>query len=399
MPAHQSPWSLGPKPLLFLESGSKPMTSARSPHCGMILIFNKCTNSSCSILPDALIDQLSSHLSQLALPRLWFSGVMPKSEEPQSKRPKVDVAAASSAAIGAATASGAQKPTRPEANAPKAKWQEYHRILMRYVLDNVALGLKSAGMDITKSCLWHLPPAAIEKNNEPAIGGAKVTTFRERWVVANCETSMNTAGKYEAAGVLWWFLLLGGDEVKFKGEVLFTSEADPVVVEAAGCLWDDAAFKASDNNPHQRHFSFPGSYPTACAGVADVQQTVKVPKSTTETAPTFKDLPLLAGRHVVLAYLEALFDAMEARDGGRLKKLFEAMGIISLIGNLFTFLWAGLMRVRHSMLDKTNVCFFFQERISPIRQHVFFRRGRLLRQFARNRSMNMLASTCFLDGQ
>jgi hypothetical protein len=79
---------------------------------------------------------------------------------------------------------------------------------------------------------------------------------------------------------------------------------------------------------HLRRFSFPGVFPTACTGIHDAElfSTVKNKDMTDGLGtPTFKDLPLVAGRPVVLAFLGALVACMgKGGDKVRLRKLFEA---------------------------------------------------------------------------
>ena len=134
---------------------------------------------------------------------------------------------------------------------------------------------------------------------------------------------MKTAGKYEAAGSLWWFALVG-KAVKVESKTVFTADVKRLAVEAAAIHWDEDTYLSSDLVEYRRFFTFPGAIPTACSGIPDVQQTVDAVGKQKKGA-TFKALPLLAGRAVVLAYLEAVYGAMESGNGERLKKLFEAI--------------------------------------------------------------------------
>jgi hypothetical protein len=223
-------------------------------------------------------------------------------------------------------AMGPDKPVRPPVGAPKVKWAAYYEELVQFLLRMLPTELAKYGLDVGSHELHHLPPTDIKKNDKPAIGGTKLTTFREVWNVERCEMAMKTVGKYEAAGVLWWFALATG-KVFFQNAEVFVDDVDPSAVEAASVLWDDDAFRASDLTEHRRHYVFPGIYPTACTGLPDVRQTLAPGAGDLgEKVPTFKGLPLIAGRSVMLAYFEALNAAIGAQDGERLKKLFEAMG-------------------------------------------------------------------------
>ena len=134
---------------------------------------------------------------------------------------------------------------------------------------------------------------------------------------------MKSVNKYEAAGVLWWFSFM--QEVSFQGQPVFKATVKHAAVEEAMVIWSEAAFMASDLVPSMRHFCFPGHYPTACSGLPDAQKTI-TSKVDGLAAPTFHQLPLVAGHAVVLAYLRSLFEAMEADNGERLVMLFQAMG-------------------------------------------------------------------------
>ena len=135
---------------------------------------------------------------------------------------------------------------------------------------------------------------------------------------------MKTNGKYEAAGVLWWFALCG-QEVTFESKPIFKSGVKRLALDAAAVHWSEPAYVASDQAEHRRFYTFPGVMPTACSGLPDVEKSAaQVVEGVTKNVPIFKELPVLAGRAVVLAYLEALVEAMEQGQSERLKKLFEA---------------------------------------------------------------------------
>ena len=213
-------------------------------------------------------------------------------------------------------------PVRPAPLAKNSAWAEYYEKLARYVCHGLKSELKTCGVDISQHGeLHHVPPTNIQQNTVPALGGSQMTTFRETWNIERCQAALKSTGKYEAAGSLWWFNLLSGGKVVFQSQIIFEVEPDRAAVEAASVLWDEAAFRASDLTEHRRRFDFPGVIPTACVGLPDAQRMAG------EDTPTFKDLPLVAGRQCVLAFLEAIADCMQsnlAKDKARLLKLFEA---------------------------------------------------------------------------
>jgi hypothetical protein len=228
-----------------------------------------------------------------------------------------------------APASGQPQPSlilvRPKPQAPKSEWLRYFDDIAGYVLQDLPKELKNCGIGIgAYGGLHHVPPTDIKTNVGPAIGGANLTTFKEKWNVERCLQSMKTTGKYEAAGSLWWFKLVGG-RVEYKGQMIFEADANQASVDAAWGLWDVTSFVASDLVEHQRRFNFPGILPTACAGLPEAEQTLKIEGH--GDTPTFKNLPLVAGRQVILALLENIAACMQSTkpaDKERLRKLFEA---------------------------------------------------------------------------
>ena len=225
-------------------------------------------------------------------------------------------------------------PVKPAPQAKNSAWAEFYDKLARYLLQGLKSELKMCGVDISQHGeLHHVPPTNIEKNTEPAVGGAQLTTFRETWNIERCVAALESTGRYEAAGSLWWFQLLSGGKVVFQGQSVFDTEPDRAAVEAAAVLWDEAAFRASDLIEHRRRYDFPGVFPTACVGLPDAR--VGLPDATAvglkagQETPTFKDVPLVAGRQVVLAFLEAMAYCMASnlqKDKERLVKLFEVLG-------------------------------------------------------------------------
>ena len=227
-----------------------------------------------------------------------------KAESPQKKNATVTV------------------PVKPGPNATDEEVEAYYENLTTFVLQRLPGALTQLG--VTVQALQTTPPTTIAHNTKPAIGGAKLTTFREVWDVVNCASSMKTNGKYEAAGVLWWFALCG-QEVTFESKPIFKIGVKRLALDAAAVHWSEAAYVASDQAEHRRFYTFPGVMPTACSGLPDVEKSVvHLVEGVTKKVPIFKGLPMLAGRPVVLAYLEALAGAMEQGQSERLKKLFEA---------------------------------------------------------------------------
>jgi hypothetical protein len=195
--------------------------------------------------------------------------------------------------------------------------------LVEHVMKLLPAELLKHGMDITRfGELHHVPPIDIQKNTDPAIGGCMA--YKETWNIERCLQSLATTGKYSAAGSLWWFTLVGG-AVVVKGKTLFDALPDRTAVDAASVLFDEAAFNASDIQKDKRRHDFPGLLPTLCNGLPDAQKALQSKGAI--GAPTFKNLPLVAARPVILAFFEAVLDCMlspKASEKLRLKKLFEA---------------------------------------------------------------------------
>lgn len=268
-------------------------------------------------------------------PKLSAAELNGEAKAPPAKRLKVvDKAATASApapAIGGAAAPppAPPAPTRPKANASNADWISYYAEIAEYVLKYLKPELKyrcNLNLDRYEQ-LHHIPPTNIMKNTEPALGGAKLTTHKETWNIERCIRALETTGKYEAAGSLWWFWLMCG-KVMFRGESVFEANPHRSTVEAAHEMWTDAAYRASDHQEHRRRFNFPGCIPTACAGLPDAQ--AKVAGDT----PTFHNLPMVAGRACAIAFFESIAECIESNKEGdkfRLHKLFEARGFPHLI--------------------------------------------------------------------
>ena len=222
-----------------------------------------------------------------------------------------------------ATIGAPVKPTH--FNAQNSDWNTYYAELPRYVMKWLPSELLKNGVDITGfGELHHLPPIDIQKNNDtdPAIGGC--TAFKETWNIERCLQSLESTGKYSAAGSIWWFDLVGA-AVVVQGRTLFVALPDRTAVDAASVLFDEAAFNASDVKKDKRRHDFPGVLPTLCNGLPDAQKALQSKGAI--GAPTFKNLPLVAAHPVILAFFEAVLDCMlspKTSEKLRLKKLFEA---------------------------------------------------------------------------
>ena len=221
----------------------------------------------------------------------------------------------------AATTGAPVKPTH--FNTQNSDWNTYYVELVEHVMKLLPAELLKHGMDITRfGELHHVPPIDIQKNTDPAIGG--FMAYKETWNIERCLQSLATTGKYSAAGSLWWFTLVGG-AVVVQGKILFDALPDRTAVDAASVLFDEAAYNASDVKKDKRRHDFPGLLPTLCNGLPDAEQALQIKGAI--GAPTFKNLPLVAARPVILAFFEALSDCMlspKASEKLRLKKLFEA---------------------------------------------------------------------------
>ena len=220
-----------------------------------------------------------------------------------------------------ATIGAPVKPTH--FNTQNSDWNTYYVGLVEHVMKLLPAELLKHGMDITRfGELHHVPPIDIQKNTDPAIGGCMA--YKETWNIERCLQSLATTGKYSAAGSLWWFTLVGG-AVVVQGKTLFDALPDRTAVDAASVLFDEAAFNASDIQKDKRRHDFPGLLPTLCNGLPDAQKALQSKGAI--GAPTFKNLPLVAARPVILAFFEAVLDCMlspKASEKLRLKKLFEA---------------------------------------------------------------------------
>ena len=230
-------------------------------------------------------------------------------------------------------ASQTSTPVRPHIDTDASEWSHYYEELAQFVVKELPVEMsKSCGVEV--GCygeLHNFPCTHIHGNSTKPM-----TTYKETWDIQQCQRAMETTGKYEAAGSIWWFDL-SGDAVSFAGEELFRSYADPWSVAAAAALWDEASFQASAMNPALRHYNFPGVFPTACHSIHDIQHHQKLAIGSSHCSATFQNLPLLVGRPCVLAFLEAVLYCMQSSkmdDKFRLKKLFEA-------GSAYFFLTTG----------------------------------------------------------
>ena len=218
-----------------------------------------------------------------------------------------------------------QLPTRSDG---ADTWAKYYTQLSHFVRSRLPAELaKNCDMDIRQFGELHQCPCTdIKRNTKPAIGD--MTTYKETWNVHNCITSMETTKKYEAAGSIFWFDFTGEatPTKQFGGQQLgIASEPHRSAVEGAASIWDDSTYRASSQIEQHRRYTFPGVIPTACTQIEEAQRTTPGPNN--EPVPTFKNLPMLAGRACMLAWLEAVASCIQSEQPAekvRLKRLFEA---------------------------------------------------------------------------
>ena len=158
--------------------------------------------------------------------------------------------------------------------------------------------------------LHEVAPLMISSNAEK-----KLTTFRECWNAENCKAALQSTGLYEAAGNIWWFSNHVGT---WAGEPLVGAEVSWTQFQAARAFWSTDAFNSSAENAAMRRYIFHGSLPSAISGLPDAERKSK------GGGTVFQDLPLLAGRAVVLSYKEAFVKAIEEKDFKKVLKLYEA---------------------------------------------------------------------------
>lgn len=234
-------------------------------------------------------------------------------------------------------ATGGQALVRPappaDPNDPEQA-EVYYNQLVPYVKAQMCQGLAKYGVSITAVDM--VAPAAIEDNAQSADGGnaqGKVTSFREEWRVDHCKQAIDTVGMYEGNGLLWW-LQAQGKTVIWEGKQVLDNRVTWAQVQVAGANWSQQRFIASHQNFKLRRFIFPVTVPTACHGTPDVEQKIDIDG---KEHPYFKNLPVLGGRPLVLAFYEAVADCLAADDAlrssnqplaapedARLLKLWEA---------------------------------------------------------------------------
>ena len=218
-------------------------------------------------------------------------------------------------------------PQRPGPMATTTEWDCYYEDVKIYIPYILPSALKGFGMDIGNVALHQLAPARIEDNLVPTVGGVKMQTSRETWNPEKAVIAMETTGLYQGAGCLWWFAFPSDQCVYFQNQQLFRADNKHAAVEAAKGHWTIEAFNATGEKQHMRHFMFPDTCPTACGGIQEVQHTIPGPrdeKGEIRDIPTFHKLPLLAGWPVVLAWLETIWEAIQAGDGALVLRLYEA---------------------------------------------------------------------------
>ena len=122
------------------------------------------------------------------------------------------------------------------------------------------------------------------------------------------EQALTTAGSYEAAFSVF---RLDTSVSTWKGEQVEAPLTWTRYMQGRS-VFSDAAFIASSETEQHRSFRFPGSYPTAVHGMADVQ------------AKPLARLPIFAGRAVVLGWYGEVDDALNQGLTEKLKHLVAA---------------------------------------------------------------------------
>ena len=152
----------------------------------------------------------------------------------------------------------------------------------------------------------HFPIPASVLDLEPlaitaAPTGAVLSGFREVMNYSNLHQSFNKSGLYEAAGTIWMI-----DPVVDPG----SDNISISQLENATQLWSEDAFRSSSTQPMARRFSFDVPLP---AKVVDSKVAQRKGKDTVVFA---QPVPLLAGRAVVIAWYDALSEALERASSG-----------------------------------------------------------------------------------
>ena len=141
-----------------------------------------------------------------------------------------------------------------------------------------------------------LEPLAI--TDEAAAPGAMLAGFREVMRYSNLRSSFAKTRLYEAAGTIWMLDPAcdpGNDSISISQ------------LESATHLWTEEAFRSSATQPKARRFSFDVPLP---AKVVD-SKVAQRKKKDEDTVVFAQPVPLLAGRAVVIAWYDAMSEALE----------------------------------------------------------------------------------------
>lgn len=171
--------------------------------------------------------------------------------------------------------------------------------------------MASPGDDLCK-----LPPLKIDATQ------AEQHTFKEMMSLLNAQVSMNKTGLYESGASGFTVRLFPCARVA-AGLPSQTITWDQL--ETAEALYAEEAFRASSDIPALRRFIIPGIFPTSIEATAVVTKLLTLPSKDQHLT----DLPLYAGRAILLAWWVSLYGALRAQDFVRVRKLVEAYRCIT----------------------------------------------------------------------
>ena len=158
--------------------------------------------------------------------------------------------------------------------------------------------------------LQQTPPFKASKNGVAT--GA--TTYKEKWCMTNCVTSLRSNGLYEASMSLWQFLPAAKE---WGGVDLAIDAVSWKQYEACAGLWSKATLDSSSGNSDQARFIFPGFLPTCVRSVEVVEELAN-------RDAFFRDLPACGGQAVMWSLIGALDDALSDGDSAQITRLYEA---------------------------------------------------------------------------
>jgi hypothetical protein len=220
----------------------------------------------------------------------------------------------------------------PPQPAPRPKWPTDEEIISgkaetlvqlatqsyRFVQDRLSLWCYNHGTIQLRTPLYELecpkftaPDAARGASGNPqnAASGARLTAFKEPWVMQNCKSSLIENGLYEAATPVW------------KANPIGTKPPTHHTIHQLNMLsnvWSPESYTTSHDCPAQRRFIVPGFISTYVKNIVDVDTILD------KKASSFKDLPLINGHLMVWSLFRALENAFVDEDEERILLLFEA---------------------------------------------------------------------------